>query len=140
MHVIPKLSVIQAMQASAWGRLYQDSIKKKETDMGQDDVKIPQFKGHSNWIEFKQKLNLKSSLIKSITCFTLDYIVDTTEREHKSARARKGEVEEYDPSDLESMKPSLSSLVKLLRRTTFSFGKFWNSIFLTLLAITNYFL
>ena len=72
MHVIPKLSVIQAMQASAWGRLYQDSIKKNETDMGQDDVKIPQFKGHSNWIEFKQKLILKISLIKSVTGFTLD--------------------------------------------------------------------
>ena len=42
--------------------------------MGQDDVKIPQFKGHSNWIEFKQKLILKISLIKSVTGFTLDYI------------------------------------------------------------------
>ena len=41
MHVVPKLSVIQAMQATAWGRLYQDSIKTKETDIGQDDVKIP---------------------------------------------------------------------------------------------------
>ena len=72
--------------------------------MGQDDVKIPQFKGHNNWIEFKQKLILKISLIKSATSFTLDYIVDTTEREHKSARSRKGEVEEYDQSNLESMK------------------------------------
>ena len=60
MHVVPKLSIIQAMQATVWGRLYQDSIKTKETDIGQDDVKIPQFKGHSNWIEFKQKLILKS--------------------------------------------------------------------------------
>ena len=40
------------MQASAWGRLYQDSIKENETDMGQDDVKIQ--------IKFKQKLILKS--------------------------------------------------------------------------------
>ena len=48
------------MQASAWGRLYQESIKKEVTDMGQDDVKIPQFKEHHNWIEFKQKLILKS--------------------------------------------------------------------------------
>ena len=56
MHVIPKLSTIQAIQATAWGRLYQDSIKKKKTDMSQDDVKIPQIKGYHNWIEFKQKL------------------------------------------------------------------------------------
>ena len=92
MHVVPKLSVIQAIQATAWGCLYQDFIKTKETDIGQDDVKIPQFKGHSNWIEFKQKLILKISLIKSAAGFTLDYIVDTTEREHKSAQSRKGEV------------------------------------------------
>ena len=83
---------------------FKDFIKTMETDIGQDDVKIPQFKGHSNWIEFKQKLILKISLIKSATGFTLDYIVDTTEREHKSAWSRKGEVEEYDPSNLESMK------------------------------------
>ena len=78
MNVIPKLPVIQAMQATAWGRLYHDSIKTKETDIGQDDIAISQFKGQSNWIQFKKELKLKKiSLVKSASGFPLDYIVDT---------------------------------------------------------------
>ena len=75
--------------------------------MSQDVVKILQFKGHSNWIEFKQKLILIISLIKSVTGFSLNYIVDTTEREYKSAQSGKGEIEVNDPSDLKSMKSKL---------------------------------
>ena len=44
------------MQGTTWWHLYQDFIKTMETDIGQDDVKIPQFKELSNQIEFKQKL------------------------------------------------------------------------------------
>ena len=127
MHVVPKLSIIQAAQATAWGRLYQDSIKTKETDIGQDDVKIPQFKGHNNWIEFKQKLVLKISLIKSVTGFTLDYIVDTIEREHKSAWSRKGEVEEYDPSDLESMKTKFIFFGEVFKKDNIQFWKIFGT-------------
>ena len=72
--------------------------------MNQDDIIIPQFKGHSNWIEFKNESILKISLIKSVTSSSLDYIVDTTKGEYKSARPGKGEIKAYDSSDLESMK------------------------------------
>ena len=42
---------------------FKDFIKTMETGIGQDDVKIPQFKELSNQIEFKQKLIWKKENI-----------------------------------------------------------------------------
>ena len=69
-HVISKLSNIVVIQVTGWGCLYQNSLKTENTDMGQDDVTISDFKGHSTWFEFKQKLLLNISLIKSVTGFS----------------------------------------------------------------------
>ena len=49
--------------------------------------------------------------------------MDTTEREHKSAQSRKGEVEEYDPSDLESMKTKFIFFGEAFKKDNIQFWK-----------------
>ena len=77
-HTIPDLMSVDSASASNYYRHYK-SHTQEVTDES-DEIILPTLKGHSNWIDYRDKFMMKLAKGKGARGITLSYVVDETDR------------------------------------------------------------
>ena len=96
-HVIPDIRKITKDMASNLYKMYEDLKNVDESELGNDtETKTPSLKGASNWRSFRDLVTMKLSFLIGKSGFSVEYVIDMTERDFKSARATRGEEEIVD--------------------------------------------
>ena len=111
-HSIPDLMRVDSAAASTYYRHYK-SFTQEVTDES-DEITLPTLKGHSNWIDFRDKFLMKLSKGKGTRGTSLSYVIDETERHSDSIR------EDYDGVDSINIADD-----SLYVSSTMHFGKGW---------------
>ena len=96
-HIIPNLGNITSELASEYYKNYED-LKDLQTsqDENEIEVKVPDFKGASNWRAFRDFVMLKLRLIKGRGGIPIDYVIDETPRASTRPNAARQLVEEVN--------------------------------------------
>ena len=99
-HKIPDIRVITVEQLSTWGHLHSSSSSTIDTDQKEaDEVILPKFTNMKDWLQFKEKLDYKLSLTKGQNNFSIDYVVNTTERDITIPTTSRSQVNTYEIDD-----------------------------------------
>ena len=96
-HVIPDLNNVTNDLASEY---YKNLEDLKDLQASQDEneieIKVPDFKGASNWRTFRDSVMLKLKLIKGRSGIPIDYVIDETPRAATRANVVRLPVDEVD--------------------------------------------
>ena len=96
-HVVPDIRKITKDMASNLYKMYEDLKNVDNSEQGNDtETKIPSLKGASNWRSFRDMVAMKLSFLTGKSGFSVEYVIDISERGYKSARATRGEEEIVD--------------------------------------------
>ena len=87
-HMVPDMSFITpeaTTTLSTQYRQFKESVKKEnDTD---DEIDIPELKGSTNWVDFRDKFTTKLSQTRGARDIPLSYVIDDTRREVTRANA-----------------------------------------------------
>ena len=92
-HTVPDILNIDGDNAAEFAAHYRSSLSDNEDDV---EVDIPTLTGHSNWVDFRDKLTMKLSQTMGTRGIALDYILDDTVRAALRANAALREVDTFD--------------------------------------------
>ena len=80
-HRIPDIRVLTEALLTKYDHLFENRSLSIDSDQKEaDDLKLPSFKGMEDWLQFREKFDYKLALTKSLNNFSVDYVVNDTER------------------------------------------------------------
>ena len=96
-HTIPDMMRVDSAMASTYFRHYK-SFTQEVTDEA-DEIVLPTLKGHSNWIDYRDKFLMKLAKGKGTRGTSLSYVVNEEERHSESIREDFDGVDSMDITD-----------------------------------------
>ena len=89
-HSIPDFSMLTPDYAMECCKFYENLKNEDNPETEKEiELEIPDFKGASNWRSFRDLIQMRLSLIKGKTTYSIDYIIDMTERDVKRSNAAR---------------------------------------------------
>ena len=97
LHICPRITLIDADIADELGAAYYEKLAMDDDEDEDDDTidtKLPVFRGTNNWTEFRDRFAFKLAHTKNRKGYSLDYVIDDTERQVTHANANLIDVDQ----------------------------------------------
>ena len=96
MHNISDVLQITKEMSEMYGEQYKSFGKEDNSDDDTEDLTIPKLTDAASWVPFRDAFMSKLNTITGSRGFTLDYVIDTTDRAATHVNDAKDEVDDVD--------------------------------------------